>query len=279
MDTSPRIRDRTAEFRALRHTGAGYGHLNSEEQLGSEERTSNGWPPIWVRSLSSFSELETVILTKIANITALQQQTLRTHFRSMEDEEERSPKLIEKTSEETNKLLKELDRLVHVGMVPKDSTNMEELLIVSNAKKHLSTRLMQLIQTFTNIQELYRNHLKEREKQVKKYARIGSEEAHEIVDREVRIAHFMKRGFSDNDIEGLLLEEARCDKINDEIKETASRIGELNSVFQHLNSLVIEQGSALDRVDLNLNAACIAASRGFKELEKAKGQQGGCSSM
>ncbi|EPY37053.1 syntaxin 16 [Strigomonas culicis] len=177
---------------------------------------------------------------------------------------------VEKQADEIQKLLRELDRMVQVSMVPQDKNNEEEQMISVNAKKLLSVELQKLIQAFKLGQEYYGNGLKSREKKLKKYTKIGTDDAYEQVKQEERVSRFMAMGYTDADIQELLLEESLQEDVSSEIKAILDSVKELNEMFQDLHELVVEQGTMLDRIDYNLEQAHVHTTKGVKELKKAQ---------
>lgn len=64
--------------------------------------------------------------------------------------------------------------------------------------------------------------------------------------------------------------------IDDRAKEVAgivSSIGELAQVMRDLSVLVIDQGTVLDRIDHNMEAAAARVEQGVQQLQKAERKQ------
>lgn len=276
----PFTRDRFAEFSALRHaarlqaiwlreTPAASGLTTSSP---SENETPSQWLPMWIRTLHEFTELEQKIQNKVDALFEQQRLYFKPRFTS-DNEEETLRQSIDQQASEIQRLLRELERMVLAGMKPADTLNDEEQRIVSNAQKLLSTRLKALIRSFKSCQELFGNHLKQRERKEKKFMQIGSEDTVQMIEQEERAARFMEMGYTDADIQELLLEEIRQDTVSKEIKEILDSIQELQGMFEDLNTLVVEQGTMLDRIDFNLQKTQEHVSKGLVELNKAKKKQ------
>lgn len=233
----------------------------------------------WIRVLEEFSGLEQIIRDKVEKLADNQQEFLRPRFRS-EDEELRLQESIKKQTEDVCALLKELERMVINGMAPRDPTHSEEVWIAANARKQLSARLRVLMQAFKSGQEYYGNQLKLRERQTQKYLKLDNEESYRFVEQESKAAAFMGLGFTEADIQELLLEEARNEKVSKEIKEILDGVQDLHSMFNDLHLLVVEQGTMLDRIDHNVQQAERDTSKALSELKKAQEhQESGCALM
>ena len=55
---------------------------------------------------------------------------------------------------------------------------------------------------------------------------------------------------------------------DEDVNRIVKSINELSSLFKQLNSLVIEQGTVIDRIDYNLEQAEVFVGKGKKELVK-----------
>eukprot|EP01038_Epipyxis_sp_PR26KG_P004718 gene4718-6623_t len=60
---------------------------------------------------------------------------------------------------------------------------------------------------------------------------------------------------------------------DEEITRLVKSIEELASIFKDLSTLVIDQGTILDRIDFNMESAVENAKEGVKQLEKAEENQ------
>lgn len=280
------VRDRFAEFVALRKKAIAQG---SGKFTGHGSTTVTGEPtqfggpmriPPWIRALEEFTELEQTIQAKIDALAESQRAFLRPKFLS-DEEEEKMRAAIDTQTAAAQALIKELDRMVINGMAPRDPTHSEEVHTSANARKHLSTRLKALLTTFKSRQEYYGNQLRQRERKQQKYQMFGNEESHQKVKQESQAAGFMEMGYTEADIQELLLEEAKSEEVSKEIKEILTSIQDLHAMFEELHTLVAEQGTILDRIDYNIQEAERGVVKGHKELLKAREHQefGNCSIM
>ena len=66
-------------------------------------------------------------------------------------------------------------------------------------------------------------------------------------------------------------------KRNNDLDNLLNSVNDLADIFKDMQTLVMEQGSILDRIDYNINVACSNVSEGKKSIEKAdKYQKNNC---
>ncbi|RNF19190.1 putative vesicle-associated membrane protein, putative,syntaxin-like protein [Trypanosoma conorhini] len=278
-------RDRLLEFASLRRAAQQQAErLDESGRKGGAEAAVNGTsergisgaaPPPWVRALTHFVELESTVNLKLARLHEQQREFLQPKFLS-DEEEEAQRQQVEANAQSIQCLLRELERMVISGTRPQDPANEDEVQASENAKKHLSSRLSATIQFFREGQELYAAQLRRCEEKKQRYRQIGSCEAHERMEREEKIAQYLELGYTQLDIQELLEEDARQKEISREVQEILRSVTELHAMFKDLGTMVVEQGSALDRVDFNVQQAQLAVKGGVAELKKAREKQGGC---
>ena len=60
---------------------------------------------------------------------------------------------------------------------------------------------------------------------------------------------------------------------NEGINELVGSLNELGEIFRDLNTLVVEQGTILDRIDYNIEAAADHTEKAVEQLYKAESHQ------
>ncbi|KAF8288857.1 vesicle-associated membrane protein,syntaxin-like [Trypanosoma cruzi cruzi] len=292
LSPCPFSRDRLQEFSSLRRAAQ-----HQAEWLGESRWKGNEVAPVspaeatlngnsekgmhghamspWIRALEHFLELENTINLKIERLHEQQRAFLQPKFLS-DEEEEAQRQQIEENAHGIQKLIRELERMIISGMRPQDPTNEDEVRASENAKKHLSSRLSIIIQSFREGQELYATQLRRCEEKTQRYKQIGSCEAHKRMEREERIAQYLELGYTQVDIQELLEEDAKQKELSREVQEILKSVTELHEMFKELGAMVVEQGSILDRIDFNVQQTQIDVKRSVAELKKAREKQGGC---
>ena len=293
-----RTRDRLEEFMSLRRAarkqeqwlakqgdGPAAGsamHGDEDEEYGSGDGASSAQsapvPPPWVRVLQSFADLEGTVGSKMDRLHVQQRDFFAPKFVSGDEEEEQQQDL-EKGASEVQKLLKELERMVTIGVRPADPENVDEVSCAKNVQKHLSTRLNVHVNSFRDGQQLFMDQLKARDEKVKKFRQHGRAEVHQELEQEEKIASYMELGYSQVEIQELLQEEERQKEVSNEVQGILQSIEELQEMFRDLNALVVEQGSVLDRIDYNIQQTRTNMGKGLTELQKAREHQRRCTLM
>jgi syntaxin 16 len=82
-------------------------------------------------------------------------------------------------------------------------------------------------------------------------------------------ADVIDAGFTEDQLLELEGIESQVETRSQEITKIAKSINELNSVFKELATLVVEQGTILDRIDYNMENVVKDTSQATKELVKA----------
>ncbi|ORC90594.1 putative vesicle-associated membrane protein, putative,syntaxin-like protein [Trypanosoma theileri] len=295
MSQAPHLftRDKLEEFlslrRAAQYQAEWLGESKQQRDVNNTNTTitttSNGVgdinrqsTPPWIRALNHFIELESRIHLKMERLHEQQRTFLQPKFLS-DEEEAAQQQQIEENAQDIQKLLRELERMILSGMRPQDPNNEDERMASENAKKHLSARLSEIIQTFRGGQELYAAQRKRCEEKSRRYQQIGSHEIHEQLQKEEKIAQYLELGYAQADIEELLAEEAKQQEVSREIQDILKSITELHEMFKELGTMVVEQGSVLDRIDYNVQQTHTSVKKSVDVLKKAKESQNSCRLM
>ncbi|KAF7727330.1 hypothetical protein EC973_007639 [Apophysomyces ossiformis] len=91
---------------------------------------------------------------------------------------------------------------------------------------------------------------------------LSNEAAELLLDEDVQV------GFTESQLAVLESNEAVIDQREREITQIAKSIHQLAEIFRDLQSLVIDQGSMLDRIDFNIEQTNIQVKHAFGELQQ-----------
>ena len=80
-------------------------------------------------------------------------------------------------------------------------------------------------------------------------------------------------GFTDDQMHDLATAEEDVDERMREIQRIAKSVEQLAVLFKELATLVVEQGTILDRIDYNMETAVVTTKDGVKQLEQAEKYQ------
>lgn len=248
---------------------------------GGDSAQQQRLPP-WARAIESFTVLEATLEQRVEQLRRDQQALLTPRFAfggGGDEDDERMRHDVDKLAATVQQLLKELERMVLHSTQPLDPNNADEVIAASNVRKHLTGRLTDLINKVRTWQERFASGLRKREQVKKKARQVGTDEEHARLEREEKIAGYMELGLSQADISELLVEEQRQSEMSREVEIIVSQIAELQEMFKDLGAMIVDQGTALDRVDYNIQRARDNVLQGRKELEKAREHQRKCTFM
>ncbi|KAK7196917.1 putative QA-SNARE protein [Novymonas esmeraldas] len=231
--------------------------------------------PLWSRLPADLQENTAALSRQIAELSAQHALFLKPKLRN-EDEEGRLRAAIDRQAVEIQTSLKKLEHIIVVGTQLKSSYVEEEVRMVKSVQMQLTAQLKELALQFKSTQELFGAQLRRREKKSCKYMKIGTDAAYDVVQQEERTSRFLEMGFTDQDVQSLLIEEMQRDQTNKEVKDILDSIHELHNMFEDLHTMVIDHGTMLDRIDYNVDRALVSASKAQIELEKARESQGSC---
>ncbi|KPI85450.1 vesicle-associated membrane protein putative syntaxin-like protein [Leptomonas seymouri] len=276
-DTELTVRDRYCEFAERRAAArTKYGHSQLAELKQSKQPLI--FAPLWSILPADFEDSALTLTQEIEKLNELHRTFLKPKFRSDEEEKNLRAEIGQQTVE-IQSFLKKLEHILVAGTQNKPTYSEEESRIVRNIQVHLSTRFKQLTAEFKATQERFGTQLRRLEQKSSKYMKIGSDAAYEKVKREEKTAHFLEMGFSEQDVEPLLLEDMCHEQTSKEIKEILDSIQEIHSMFEDVHNMVVEQGTMLDRIDYNVDKALISASKAQIELERTRERQESCTFM
>lgn len=232
--------------------------------------------PSWVQVVTHFTELEASVNIRLERLYSTHREVFAPKFGGEADESEDDLQArVEKMSAEVQKFLGELQRLLETGVRVRDEQNYDEQRAAQNVRKHLSSRLGALLNSFRHAQESYADQLRKRDEKKRQF-RIGDADVHERLEKEERVSQYLEQGYSQVEINELLMMEDQAVNQSREVQNIVASINELNSMFTDLRDLVVEQGTVLDRIDYNIDQASVKVEKGLVELKKAREQQKKC---
>lgn len=80
-------------------------------------------------------------------------------------------------------------------------------------------------------------------------------------------------GFTESQIQKVSQAEVLIEERDEEIRKIVETIAELAQIMRDLSTLVVEQGTMLDRIDTNITQAAVKVEEGVKELVRAEKTQ------
>jgi len=143
-----------------------------------------------------------------------------------------------------------------------DAADVNERKVVDNILRSCASRLNELSMDFRNRQKQYLGH----RKRMLDGSGFGS-----ILGTGADGGGSMERdeGFTDDQMNALATAEMEVDERMQEIQRIAKSVEDLAVLFKDLNTLVVDQGTILDRIDYNMESAVQHVKKAEQELVKA----------
>jgi syntaxin 16 len=212
--------------------------------------------PIWLAVVDRIKDSIAKAREKLVALQKLQQKRL---LRVFDDDGGRGDIEVEMTATSITNLLcngergvKELERYMTVDD--------KEMLV--NIQKSLATQLTKVSTDFKGAQKKYMSEIRKR--------RAGGSFEESISTSATDV---LDAGFTEDQLLELEEIESQVETRSQEITKIAKSINELNSVFKEMATLVVEQGTILDRIDYNMENVVKDTAQATKELTKAEETQ------
>lgn len=151
----------------------------------------------------------------------------------------------------------------------------DELAIIENYKKTYALKIQDSLVVFRNLQNNYIKFLKDDDDDETDKLLLSAtpstvalmEDTQNIEDYSKQVLEQAQQQIQNNPNSQLIAQRER------EISKLAMGILEISTIFKEMETLVVDQGSMLDRIDYNLTRAVEDLKTSDKELIKAQGYQ------
>lgn len=243
-------------------------NVNLDLESGSVNTRSNRLPPEWVDGVEEIQYEMTRIKLKMKELAALHDKHLtRPAFDDSIDEEH----TIEILTQEITQMFAHCQRLIQQITARSRRGTDQELLLSQNMVMSLVRSIQEMSNNFRKSQSTYLKKLRSREERSQFFdANIGPGSG--ILPEDDMYASYDK-GFSS---EQMQLVEHNTEFVSQRDKEIAHivrSIQDLNDIFKDLSQMVVDQGTILDRIDYNIEHACVQVEKGLQQLQKAEKYQ------
>jgi len=212
-------------------------------------------PPEWVARVSDVQYELTNIRTKLHELTDLHKAHLLPGFHDRDDEEQ----AIDIATGDLTKLFKKVQKVIKGIVVDPKILPPDEYQLKKNIKSELAREVQDFSISFRQSQKNYLEALRHRQ------AKSGG--AFSMSD-EVFSAN-VDTGFSQTQMQRLNDLESEVTQREKDIIRIAKSISELADIFNDLNTLVIDQGTILDRIDYNLENTNANVGLAVDDIKKA----------
>lgn len=270
-------RDRTEEF--LRRRPA---KVNNSADAHSALVNMTAVKPLWVTEMDKVRDLQQGIGRKMKELQAAQREKLKVRFTSVKNETNEDDK-IETLTREINQGFREAEKMletvkaVFTSEFEDDDGTETEKVILNNVQRCLANAISAQLRAFGDSQGRFNKELQQQKATAKKGEDEKRSAIREKMERDAMLVQYRMQGFTEEQIEQRLYMERDADERRNELLAIQTGFMEVSDMIQDLHTLVIEQGTVLDRIDANMTAASRHVKKGTQELKKAaKHQQAGC---
>eukprot|EP00796_Vickermania_ingenoplastis_P005314 gene5314-3816_t len=268
-------RDRRVEFlqyRSLRPK-------TQEREILLAEETHNVYiNPSWVERMNDVRAVEQKIQEQMTTLEELRRKHLKVEFSSTRDETqeeteiEKCQDIIDSYFKSCEKIILDLEK-IYLEELPDGGTD-SELTILRNVKMCLVNELNQISKIYRDSQRRYMIDVKKQRAVFQKWSGGDRQQMLEQeLENDALMDQYLQKGMTQEQVETIMLNQQLADDRVKEFERILTSIKSLHDMFQDMNTLVIEQGAVLDRIDYNMNLTHTRVHKARVELQKAADYQ------
>ncbi|KAJ0023700.1 hypothetical protein NQD34_003599 [Periophthalmus magnuspinnatus] len=234
--------------------------LDPEAAIGVTKKL----PPKWIDGVDEIQYEISRVRQKMKELAVLHDKHMNRPTLDDSSEEEHA---IEITTQEITQMFHRCQRAV-TGLQTRcgHCTEQEERLL-RNVVSSLAQSLQDLSTNFRHTQSGYLKRMKNREERSKHFFDSGP-----LMEEDEDLAIY-DRGFTEDQLMLVEQNSVMVQEREREIRNIVQSISDLNEIFRDLATMVVEQGTVLDRIDFNVEQACVKTEDGLKQLQKAEQYQ------
>ncbi|XP_018429806.1 PREDICTED: syntaxin-16 isoform X1 [Nanorana parkeri] len=235
--------------------------LDPEAAIGVTKRLS----PKWVDGVEEINYDLTRIKQKMKELASLHDKHLNRPTLDDSTEEEHA---IEISTQEITQMFHRCHRSVQsLQSRIRNCTEQEERLL-RNVVSSLAQSLQDLSTNFRHAQSGYLKRMKNREERSKQFFDTSVPLMDDGEDNTL-----YDRGFTDDQLVLVQQNTLMVEEREREIRQIVQSISDLNEIFRDLATMIVEQGTVLDRIDYNVEQSCVKTEEGLKQLQKTEQYQ------
>ncbi|CDS10146.1 hypothetical protein LRAMOSA02823 [Lichtheimia ramosa] len=218
-------------------------------------------PPQWVDIVEEVDETLDQIKDKISRLEGMHRKHLLPGFDDRSSDEAAIEKL---TSDITNEFYRIKRDIQRIGSSSTPSSQEDKL--ARNIQTSLATKVQEVSTSFRKMQSSYLQKMQGQES--RKANMLGFENDLSNEAAELLLDEDAQLGFTESQLAVIENNEAIIDQREREINQIAKSIHQLAEIFRDLQTLVIDQGTMLDRIDYNIEQTAVQVKHATVELDK-----------
>ncbi|XP_074644753.1 syntaxin-16-like isoform X2 [Tubulanus polymorphus] len=243
-------------------------HSSRDVELGlSNNSPTNKLPPEWIDGVEEVQYEVSRIKQKWKELSTLHDKHMNRPTLDDSVDEEHA---IEIQTREITQMFSRCQRLVQQIVAKGRHATIQEQKVTNNITNALARTLTELSTTFRQGQSNYLKKLKNREERSNRYFQTDMTFMDEQTTAEDEV---YDRGFTDVQLRIVEDNSIMVQQREKEIAQIVRSIHDLNEIFKDLASMVVDQGTILDRIDFNLEQTQSTVESGLQQLQKAEKYQ------
>ncbi|KAI8089875.1 t-SNARE [Halteromyces radiatus] len=224
-------------------------------------------PPQWVDIVEEVDESLGQIKDKITRLETMHRKHLLPGFDDRSSDEAAIERLTSNITDEFYRIKRDIQRI----QADSKGASEQDQLLAKNIQTSLATKVQDVSSSFRKQQS---NYLQKMQGQESRKANIlglesdlSNEAAELLLDEDVQV------GFTESQLAVLESNNVMIDQREREVNQIAKSIHQLAEIFRDLQTLVIDQGTMLDRIDYNIEQTTVQVKDAVVELDKGSKYQ------
>ncbi|VDH92204.1 syntaxin-16-like [Mytilus californianus] len=243
----------------------------SDMEMGSINTKSSRLPPEWVDGVEEVQYEMTKIKTKMKELATLHDRHLN---RPTLDDNVQEEHAIEIMTQDITQMFTRcqitVQRISHKG----NHGTEQEKRLAKNIVSSVARSLQDMSLNFRKTQSDYLRKIKSREERSREFfdTNIGPSSGSFMEEIEP-FEDVFDKGFTSSQLHMVEDNTVHVKQREKEIAQIVQSITDLNEIFKDLATMVVDQGTILDRIDYNVENASVQVDKGLQQLQKAEKYQ------